>query len=106
MERLLGLSHPPTAVFCFNDVTAAGALLAASDANLHVPYDLSVVGFDDSRIASYLVPPLTTVAQQKDKMAQLALQMALSLLGAGEPLTSTILPGKLVVRESTAPYRS
>jgi DNA-binding LacI/PurR family transcriptional regulator len=103
MERLLKLPRPPGAVFCFNDMTAAGAIKAAHAAGWRVPHNLSIVGFDDINLALYLVPPLTTVAQQKDQIAQLAVEMALSLRDGNEPPANTILPGKLVVRGSTAP---
>ena len=103
MHQLLALPSPPTAVFCFNDLTASGVLLAAYGAGVRIPQDLSVVGFDDSNLASLLVPPLTTVAQQSDQMARLALQMALDLMEGNTPSTPITLPGKLVTRKSTAP---
>ena len=102
-EQLLALQHPPSAVFCFNDLTASGALQAAYRAGVRVPQDLSVVGFDDSSLASLLVPSLTTVAQQCDQMTRLALQMALDLMDGNPSPARFTLPGKLVVRQSTAP---
>jgi DNA-binding LacI/PurR family transcriptional regulator len=105
MMALLDLAYPPTAVFCFNDLTAAGALLCAYRAGFHVPRDLSVVGFDDST-ASYLVPPLTTVSQDSEKLAESALQMALGLLAGRELPFLTTLPAELILRESTAPPRA
>ncbi len=60
--RLLDLAEPPTAFFCFNDAMAAGAYQAICERGLHVPGDVSVIGYDDeSRIAASLFPPLTTV---------------------------------------------
>jgi DNA-binding LacI/PurR family transcriptional regulator len=103
MERLLRLPRLPTAIFCFNDMTAIGAIKAACAAGLRVPRDLSIVGFDDISLARYLVPALTTVAQQKDLMARLAVELILSLLDSREPPANTTLPAKLVVRDSTAP---
>ena len=102
MHQLLALPSPPTAVFCFNDLTASGVLLAAYGAGVRIPQDLSVVGFDDSSLASLLVPPLTTVAQQSDQIARLALQMALDLMEGNTSPTRVTLTGKLVTRESTA----
>ncbi len=101
LEQLLGLDDPPTAVFCFNDITAAGALLYAYHEGLHVPRDLSIVGFDDS-MAAYFVPPVTTVAQDVDELARLSLQMALHLLAGQEAPQTLNVPGKLIVRQSTA----
>lgn len=58
---LLDLPHPPTAIFASNDVMAAGVVHVARERGLEVPGDLSVVGFDDTAIASTIWPPLTTV---------------------------------------------
>jgi len=102
IERLLNLPQPPSAVFCFNDLTAIGVIGAVHAAGLCVPDDLSVVGFDDIDLAAYLVPPLTTVAQQGKQIAQLAIEMIFNLLDGNELPGNTILPGRLVVRGSTA----
>ncbi len=102
MERLLKLHEPPSSVFCFNDVTAIGAIQAAFTAGLRVPDNISIIGFDDINLAPYLMPPLTTIAQPKDQMAQLAVEMALSLLDGEQPPDDVTLRGKLVVRGSTA----
>src|SRR5438876_9330408 len=60
MEKLIALPVPPTAVFCYNDMTALGALRAIYSHGLKVPDDISLVGFDDLAIASYTSPMLTT----------------------------------------------
>lgn len=90
-----------TAVFCYNDVTAIGLLVACRACKMGVPDQLSVVGFDDIEPALYVTPPLTTVAQPRLLLGELAMQMALALL-EGQALPDHILPCKLVVRESTA----
>ena len=95
--------QPPSAVFCFNDLTAIGVLGAVQAAGLRVPDHLSVVGYDDIDIAPYLAPPLTTVAQQTEQMAILSVEMILKLLDGTELPGNRILPGRLVVRGSTAP---
>jgi DNA-binding LacI/PurR family transcriptional regulator len=102
MRRLLALAAPPTAVFCYNDATALGAIRAAHAAGLRVPQDISVVGFDDIDLAAYFEPPLTTVAQPKREMGRRAVQMLLDLL-ADKPIVDCVLPGHLVIRESTMP---
>lgn len=105
MRRLLGLAEPPTAVFCYNDMSAVGALRAIREAGMRVPDDFSLVGFDDLYIAQYTDPPLTTVRQPKQYMGRLAMETLLSLLtGAGSQSRITV-PGELIVRESTAPPR-
>jgi DNA-binding LacI/PurR family transcriptional regulator len=102
MRKLLNLGHPPTAVFCFNDLTAFGATSAIQSAGLRVPQDISVIGFDDIELSSVLYPPLTSIAQDKEQMAKLGVGMA-HALATGKPASErTILPGRLVVRASTA----
>ncbi len=105
MKRLLALPNLPTAVFCYNDALALGAIRAARDAGLRVPQDLSVVGFDDIDLAPYLEPPLTTVAQPKRAMGERAVQMILALLTGDAAVADCVLPGHLVVRGSTATLR-
>ncbi len=90
----------PTAIFCYNDMTAIGALAALKRRGLRVPGDLSVVGFDDIPFAGYIDPPLTTIHQPKDEMGRLAMRMLLDLLDE-KKVANVLVPGKLIVREST-----
>lgn len=101
MQRLLALPNPPTAIFCYNDVTALGAMRAAYDAGRRVPQDFSIVGFDDIALAPYFEPPLTTVAQAKLEMGEKAVQMVLDLLAGEQIVEKSVLPSQLIVREST-----
>ncbi len=106
MEILAGLSPLPSAVFCYNDMTAVGLMTAARQVGLSVPQDLAVVGFDDIPFARHCHPPLTTIAQPKIEMGQLAMKMALSLMTIGdesteEELSNVVVRGELVVRAST-----
>jgi DNA-binding LacI/PurR family transcriptional regulator len=105
MEQLLSLPEPPTAVFCYNDMTALGAISAIMRRNLRVPEDVSVVGFDDLLIASYMQPPLTTIRQPKQLMGRLAGETLLNLLAGTPPPTTRRLQAELIVRDSTAPPR-
>lgn len=101
---LMELEAPPTAVFCYNDMTAIGVLRAAHSAGLRVPGDLAVVGFDDIPFASYVCPALTTIAQPKFEMGRQAMDMVLDLLatpGAESGLANVVLQGQLIVRESS-----
>lgn len=102
MKRLLALPCPPTAVFCYNDMTAIGAAAALREAGLRVPEDMSLVGFDDIDLAPYLNPPLTTVRQPRYELGRSAMEMLLALL-AGEAVTNVLLQGELIVRESSRP---
>lgn len=103
--RLLapGPNPSPTALFCYDDMTALGALRAIHALNLRVPRDVSVAGFDDIPMAAYLDPPLTTVRLPMYEMGQQATRMLLDLLRGDEPPPVVTTPGELVVRESTGP---
>lgn len=105
MEQVLHLPDRPTAVFCYNDVTALGAMRVVFDRGLSVPDDISIVGFDDLAIASYTRPRLTTMRQPKQRMGRLATETLLKLLTGAKTETSIKLEGELIVRESTGPPR-
>ncbi|MDD3402581.1 MAG: LacI family DNA-binding transcriptional regulator [Hespellia sp.] len=93
-----------TAIFACNDVMAMGVYLEARRANIDIPRDLSVVGFDDIFFAKYIYPPLTTVAQPITEIGYEAAQQALSMASSTHASTkSTILKTSFVLRESTAP---
>ncbi|WP_236788858.1 LacI family DNA-binding transcriptional regulator [Amycolatopsis sp. GM8] len=102
--RLLALDEPPTAIFAGNDAAALGVLEAARRRGLRVPDDLSLVGFDDTVLAEWSTPALTTVRQPLQDMGRVALRTLLRLAG-GETLDShhVELATNLVVRDSTAP---
>jgi DNA-binding LacI/PurR family transcriptional regulator len=102
---LLKQSQPPTAIFCYNDMTALGALRSIHDAGQRVPRDISVVGFDDLFLASYTEPPLTTVRQPMRGMGELAMQHLLKLMSGSEPPQTLNISAELVIRKSTAPPR-
>jgi len=105
LKAIMELDDLPTAVFCYNDMTAIGLIHAARQAGLSVPRDLAVVGFDDILFARYFHPPLTTIAQPKVEMGRLAMKMALSLMnveeGEEEELSNIVVQGELIVRAST-----
>jgi DNA-binding LacI/PurR family transcriptional regulator len=99
LDAFLQLGQPPTAVLCYNDLTALGLLAAVARAGLLVPGDLSVVGYDNIPLSAFAVPPLTTVEQPKAAMGRAAIEVCLAAL-AGEPMSERILSGQLVLRES------
>ncbi len=103
MERLLALSELPTAIFCYNDMTALGALRKIRECGLSVPGDISIVGFDDLFIASYTEPLLTTIRQPRRQMGCMAMEMLLKLFSGEQGNASNTVNGELIVRESTAP---
>jgi LacI family transcriptional regulator len=91
-----------TAIFCANDLLALGVLLAAADARLSVPHDLSVVGFDDFDFAPFVRPPLTTVRVDAAEMGEWAADVLMRPLDS-EPIPDLMLATDLIVRESTGP---
>lgn len=104
---LLELPEPPTAIFAGNDMQAMGVYSALRARGLHIPYDMSVIGFDDVQIASILSPALTTVRQPLMEMGRVGTTMLLRLI-AGEPLDSTRveLTTTLCIRDSCTIYPS
>ena len=104
IDEWLARAQPPTAVFCYNDISAVGALLAARRHGLNVPADLSVMGFDDLPLASYLNPTLTTIRQPMRDMGRQATGILFHLLD-GSAESSRRVSGELIIRESTAAPR-
>ena len=100
---LVLLAEGPTAVFCDDDVIAAGLYLAAREAGLRIPADLSVVGFDDMDFARVLGPPLTTVALDAELMGASAFELLEQRMAGTGGRKKVVLPAELLVRESTAP---
>lgn len=103
-EALLGADTPPTAIFASNDDMAAAAVSVAHRRHLDVPADLTVVGFDDTTVATTLWPPLTTIRQPVRQMAAVALDRLIRALRSDAPFAADhILDHHLIERESTAP---
>ncbi|TDE33020.1 LacI family DNA-binding transcriptional regulator [Actinomadura sp. 6K520] len=100
--RLLDAPDRPTALVCDDDLIAAGAYKAARARGLDIPSDLSVTGFDDVLLATALEPELTTVRLPAEELGAQGMTTLLDLLSGGHP-SPRVLPGELVVRESTAP---
>ncbi|MEO8001937.1 MAG: LacI family DNA-binding transcriptional regulator [Arenimonas sp.] len=100
-ERLLALNPRPTAIFTLNDEMAAGVYKAAHKLGLSVPEDVSVVGFDDSPIASRLWPSLSTVRLPIRDMGLHAAAMLLA--DAAKPASAPVITPHLVIRESCQP---
>jgi LacI family transcriptional regulator len=105
--RLLDLPDRPTAIFAAGDEIALGILEEARRRAIRVPEDLSIVGFDDTYLASRSAPPLTTMAQPLLEMGRLAVRTLSQLINGTFLGTSHLeLATNLVVRESTAPPSS
>jgi len=100
-EELLQLDNPPTAIFAVNDINAIYGIKAAKKNGVQVPDDLSFIGFDDIDMAKMSTPPLTTIRVYKEEMGSIAVRQLLKALnGDVNNQTNTILPIKLIERES------
>ncbi len=100
---LLQLSDPPTGIFCFNDMMALGAYDAVRKANLRIPDDVAIIGFDNVEIlAAQIHPPLTTIELPLFEMGQLAIRMLLGEVDTtqdGRPV-QRIIECPLIMRRS------
>ncbi|WP_139973242.1 LacI family DNA-binding transcriptional regulator [Ochrobactrum sp. CGA5] len=100
-KKLLSLDEPPTAVFASNDDMAAAVMQVAYDHNIAVPDQLTVVGFDDSAIASMVSPQITTVRQPIFEMTRDAADMLLNQIETGHLSPSRRIEYKLIIRQSS-----
>ena len=99
MQALLELPHPPDAVFCYNDAAALVAMRACLAANLKVPHDVSIVGFDDISSAVLGHRPLTTSRIDKKGLGRIGVELLLN--GQQDGAVEKVLPVELIVRAST-----
>lgn len=97
------LEQGVTALFCFSDEMAMGAIGAIRASGRSCPDHVSVIGFDDIAISSFFEPPLTTVVQPKEAIGREAMKMLLDILGGRDIAVAHLtLPHELVVRGSTS----
>ena len=103
MLELLELRERPTAVVASNDLTAIGIMGALFAAGVRVPEDVSVVGFDDIALSSFMPPPLTTIRVSRAEIAGFAFSSLYAASYRGETQGVThVVRAELVVRQSTA----
>lgn len=101
MQRILELEHRPTAVFFAGDMMAIGAMKAMRDLGLEPGKDMSMIGFDDVTLASYVTPALTTIRQNREMMGRLAAQELVELIEKPDYAPRVItVQTELVVRQS------
>jgi LacI family transcriptional regulator len=105
LKELAKLRRRPTAVLCSNDMSAIGVMREAYEYNINVPQDLSVVGFDDIRIAQFMIPPLTTIQMSQAELARMAFKALIRSVqhkpGQAEA-SEYSLDTNLILRRSTA----
>lgn len=105
-RRLLGQRRMPTAIFASNDLSAVGALDAIKEAGLAVPADVSLMGYDNTALASLRHISLTTIHQPRTEIGEIALRAVVRRIESpGSRARRHVLAPTLVVRETTAPPR-
>ncbi|SIO00798.1 LacI family DNA-binding transcriptional regulator [Agromyces cerinus] len=102
MRALLDEADPPTAIFAASDDSALGAIRAIRERGLHVPDDISVIGFDDLPFSQWTDPPLTTIRQPLAEMGDAAVELLIRIRAGLAPTAHTELSTRLIVRSSTA----
>ncbi len=105
--NLLAGSGGPTAVVCSNDLTAIGVMRKSYEEGISIPGNLSVIGFDNIRLAQFMLPPLTTVQMSQAELARLAFHALLTEVQRETPAphgTEYVLKTNLVLRETTRMY--
>lgn len=105
MMKFLALDQPPTAVFAANDEMAIGAIKAIKSKGLHVPDDISVVGFDDIQFASIYEPALTTISQPMFEIGKKAMELLIKLINKDQlEKNQYILRDRLIIRDTCKKY--
>jgi DNA-binding LacI/PurR family transcriptional regulator len=105
--ELLKLATPPSAIFCYNDMTALGVIEEVQARGWQVGREVSVVGFDDLFFVESLQPPLTTFRQPKRELGKQAMRLLLAILRGQRAERKVVLRGELVVRGSAGrPYQA
>lgn len=106
VQQILATGKAFTALVAFNDISAIGAIRALQDANLRVPGDVSVIGFDDIKAAGFTLPRLTTIHQPLEQFGRIAGEHLLGRINGTLPSRQEIaVQPTLAVRESTGPVR-
>ena len=101
MQQLMHKMPDITAVFAMSDVMAIGAIRAIKDCGKKVPDDISVVGFDGLELSEYLYPKLTTIRQNRERIAQRSVEILLDSIDNGGKAVHETVPFSIVVGEST-----
>lgn len=98
-----------TAIFCFSDYVACGVYSACAKYGLHIPQDVSVIGYDNNEYSDMMLPSLTTIDirpfQTGERAAELLLDLIRAPQGSHKPVQEIIIPPKLVIRKSTSEPR-
>jgi DNA-binding LacI/PurR family transcriptional regulator len=107
-KALLAQPAIPEVILCASDMSAIGAMEAIREARLHIPNDISVIGFDDIEAAVQVFPKLSTVRQSKEQMGVLAAEVLCSMMASPASTTPLhyVLPCEVILRDTTRPASS
>jgi LacI family transcriptional regulator len=102
-RQLLSLNPRPDGIFCYNDPTAMGALVACLEAGLRIPEDVAIVGCGNSHYDDFLRVPLTSIDQKSEAIGRKAGELALQLVESTKPVAAQpfLLAPELIVRKSS-----
>ncbi|AHV95997.1 LacI family DNA-binding transcriptional regulator [Paenibacillus sabinae] len=100
METLLKTAPDCTALFAASDEMAIGAMTAAAKHGLKIPDDLSVMGYDDLRLAQMVVPPLTTISQPLCEIGKIACEKLIYMIDTQENVNSRIVTHSIIERQT------
>jgi LacI family transcriptional regulator len=103
--KLMAMQDRPTAILCSNDMSALGVMHACYEMKVQIPSELSLIGYDDIRLARFVLPPLTTVQMSQSELGRIAFRALLAEVQRREPLkhgSEYVLQTNLVLRDSTA----
>ena len=101
MKELLELEDRPTAIFAANDSLAVGCYKAVQEKGLHIPEDISIIGFNDISMAKYMIPPLSTVHVYMKFMGEQAVTLLAERISTEREISMHIsIPAELVLRDS------
>ncbi|MDA3938840.1 MAG: LacI family DNA-binding transcriptional regulator [Spirochaetia bacterium] len=107
IKKLLSQTNPPTAIFACNDLIAIGAMYGAIEMGFKVPEDLSIIGFDDISLASFMTPRLTTVMQPKYEIGKTAANLLIDRIKNRDlPIQMELFKPVLTIRDSCSSLRN
>ncbi len=107
-KLLLKVENPPTAIFTTSDLITLGALQAIAEEGYNIPRDISIVSFDDTDFAPFLIAPLTAVSQPKELMDEIAVKLLIEDMNSKGPREKKriVLEPKLIIRNSVSRFGS
>lgn len=101
-KNLLGREDRPDAILAFNDIITFAAFTAIKEMNLRIPEDVALIGFTDDLHAAYVTPQMSVIEDQSYKMGATACQLLLKSIAGDKKIYKTIVPQKLVIRQTSS----